>query len=142
MKKLNVFSTYILFSISFVSFSQIPTEQDVIQNKVKGELSSLQLRDSIVLNVGDTVEIGLPTNTDRYRFLTKTMPCMTGFNCVGQFYMLPMGVSGSIVTIKNIKVVSHRPILLLSHGQGSVFEIRVPSIVSAIESKELIINKK
>ena len=70
MKNLKVLLMGMFMIVAYNSLSQTPTERDVLEKKVKGDLQSVQLRDSTIISVGDEVELGVATGANKYRFLS------------------------------------------------------------------------
>jgi len=137
----------ITFFFCAMVYGQAPTMDDVLNKKVKGDLISIQLENGAVLNIGDTLVIGMSTGNTCYKFVTQNFSCLiTGapaggnISCIDGYWSMGPTAGGSIIIIKEIKAKMKTVIILGTHAQGFTYGTRILSISSAVESGEIKIN--
>lgn len=144
MKKVKLMMmTLTMCLMTIASFGQTPTIDDVLNKKVRGVLKSIQLNNGAILNIGDTLVIGVSTGNASYNFITQNSPCLSNsYNvpCIDGYYSMGTTAGGSTIIIKSLKARNKRVIVIATRAQGFVYGTRVLSISSAIESGELNIN--
>ena len=135
-----------LLLLSTFGFSQTPTMDDVLNKRVKGNLSSILLDNGVILRVGDTIKVGTSTGNGRYNFVTQNMFCMgstnysSGVSCIDGYYSMGPTAGGSVIIIKEIMASFKRVVVLGTHAQGFIYGTRILSISSALESGEIRLN--
>lgn len=140
MKKVQLIMMGLFTLVTMLSFGQTPTVDDVLNKRVKGDLEAIQLDNGAVLNIGDTIIIGMATGNGRYNFVTQNSICTSTVTCIDGYYSMGPTAGGSKVIIKDIKARNKRVVVLATHAQGFVYGTRILSISSAIESGEIKIS--
>lgn len=118
--------TFAFLFISFISFSQSATYDQVASKEVKGKVEIYTSKSGEVFTVGDTITIGQPASDNQFdAIIFKT----------GGF--IPAKVGGSQVVIKKMTTHARALTVFTTKAQTVPFGLYIQNLDEAIESGEV-----